>query len=650
MSRRGGTVYEERDYYSREGPPPAPPPPPPAPVRTRERERDYEEVDTYSRREREPERGSRPDFLREDYGRPDPGQLVVRERKEETFRRPRSPSPTRSVYRERVITRSPSPPPVRIREQRTERVIQRSPSPPPPVRIQSSKKSPSPPPFERVRIIERERERSPTPPPERLRARVVETRERIRERSPSPVRSVYRERVVERERTPSPPPVRIRERIVERERERSPSPPRVENIRIRNFERRPSPSPSPSPSPPPTIRAPPIHQEIITHHRHIDHGFEIAHVPSPPPPRRREKETDIDIHTSRNNTEIDIKQTSSRSRTPQPTSTSLARREKFYDDDSSIFEGERDTLKVRDTKFDISSRRSVSARPDTRERERVRVDIRDDESEGDYYRRRADERAYIGEAYNGATKDWAIVDVPPGTERVQLDGVGGGSEEITWQRYNGVRRSKFIPERDRFPERAPERIPERVPERGVERERERIEIRDDPRREGTGMEIEISSSRRREGGGSYEREYERIEESSDRRIGMPRPPPKARDESLWTEITKDLVSREAIEEMGYDFEETEFFFYIIQYLKYEDVLELVKVTEKIRRERQERIREIERERERIERRDRERDEWERFSKRKEREVPAYDDERIIEREIIYEGGRRGPPPRRGGGW
>ncbi|TVY13658.1 hypothetical protein LARI1_G008124 [Lachnellula arida] len=674
MSRRGGTVYEERDYYSREGPPPAPPPPPPAPVRTRERERDYEELDIYSRREREPERGSRPDFLREDYGRPDPGQLVLRDRKEETFRRPRSPSPTRSVYRERVIQRSPSPPPVRIREQRTERVI-RSPSPPPPVRIREQRterviqKSPSPPPFERVRIIERERDRSPTPPPERLRARMVETRERIRERSPSPARSVYRERVVERERTPSPPPVRIRERIVERERERSPSPPpvrireriverererspsppRIENIRIRNFERErlPSPSPSPSPSPPPTIRAPPIHQEIITHHRHIDHGFELARAPSPPPPpRRREKETDIDIHTSRNNTEIDIKQTSSRSRTPQPTSTSLARREKFYDDDSSIFEGERDTLKVRDTKFDISSRRSVSARPAPRERERVRVDIRDDESEGDYYRRRADERAYIGEAYNGATKDWAIVDVPPGTERVQMDGVGGGSEEITWQRYNGVRRSKFIPERDRFPARAPERLPER----GVERERERIEIRDEPRREGSGMEIEISSSRRREGSGSYEREYERIEESSDRRIGMPRPPPKARDESLWTEITKDLVSREAIEEMGYDFEETEFFFYIIQYLKYEDVLELVKITEKIRRERQERIREIERERERIERRDRERDEWERFDRRKEREVPPYDDERIIEREIIYEGGRRGPPPRRGGGW
>jgi len=231
MSRRGGQVYEERerDYYSRE------------PARAQTREREYEEVDTYIRREREPERGSRPEFLREDYGRPDPGPLVVRERDTEVFttrpleRRPRSPSPVRVVreIRERIIERSPSPPPERIRT---------------------------------TRIIERERRSPSPPPPERLRARVIETRERVRER------------------TPSPPPVRVREVYMEREirepsRERS-----QERIRVRNIEREsvraPSPSPSPSPSPPP-IRAPPIHQEIITHHRHIDHGnYQSSPLPS----------------------------------------------------------------------------------------------------------------------------------------------------------------------------------------------------------------------------------------------------------------------------------------------------------------------------------------------------------------------------------
>ena len=136
-----------------------------------------------------------------------------------------------------------------------------------------------------------------------------------------------------------------------------------------------------------------------------------------------------------------------------------------------------------------------------------------------------------------------------------MDGVGGASEEVTWQRYNGVRRSNFIPER----------------------ERERVEIREreiepEPEARTTVLEIEISN-KRREGGRTYEREYERIEESSDRRVGLPRPPPKPRvGEGLWTEVTKDLVVREAIEQAGYDFEETEFFYYILTYLRYVRIL------------------------------------------------------------------------------
>jgi hypothetical protein len=99
-----------------------------------------------------------------------------------------------------------------------------------------------------------------------------------------------------------------------------------------------------------------------------------------------------------------------------------------------------------------------------------------------------------------------------------MDGVGGGSQEITWQRYNGVRRSKFIPERDSMA----------VYDR--------------------------------------EREYER-EEVTDRRVAISLPP-RNKYGDMWTEITKDLVVREAIEELGYDYEETEYFFYVMQYLKY----------------------------------------------------------------------------------
>ena len=80
--------------------------------------------------------------------------------------------------------------------------------------------------------------------------------------------------------------------------------------------------------------------------------------------------------------------------------------------------------------------------------------------------------------------------------------------------------------------------------------------------------------------------------------------------------------------------------------KKEDVLQLVNLSESIRRERRERIREIERERERLERRDKDREEWEMVERTERRRERPYDDERIIEREIIYDGRR--PPPRRNG--
>ncbi|KAG8625102.1 hypothetical protein KVT40_006853 [Elsinoe batatas] len=57
---------------------------------------------------------------------------------------------------------------------------------------------------------------------------------------------------------------------------------------------------------------------------------------------------------------------------------------------------------------------------------------------------------------------------------------------------------------------------------------------------------------------------------------------------MWTEVTKDLVVKEAIERQGYDYEETDKFFYVIEYLKYEDVLRLVEISEDIKQMRQKR--------------------------------------------------------------
>lgn len=85
---------------------------------------------------------------------------------------------------------------------------------------------------------------------------------------------------------------------------------------------------------------------------------------------------------------------------------------------------------------------------------------------------------------------------------MRMDGIGGGAQEITWQRYNGVRRSKFL-------------------------------------------------------SGDEERATD---------FGLPPPKPKTKD--MWTEITKDLVVKEAIETMGYGYEETDYFFYVMEYLRY----------------------------------------------------------------------------------
>ncbi|KAK1985885.1 hypothetical protein LZ30DRAFT_707069 [Colletotrichum cereale] len=523
----------------------------------------FSEVDVrVKERERERE-GDRLRFLRDERA-PEAGALVLSRREVESreLSRPRHRSPS-PVYRERIIRRARSltPPPVQhVHEHQQE--LERS----------------------RVRISEREREtvRSPSRgPPQEIRARYVE-----RQRSVSP-----------------PPPARERSRvgvrIVERERER---------------ERVPSPSPSPPPPPPQpqVIRGPTIEREVITHYRDIDHGeykqyqeeprarqglmySGVTRVPSPPPPprpaprpktRTEDRELDIDITTSRRGTDIDIHRSQSRHRSP-----SRERRSPAFQDHRELVLST-DRLRIDDRHYHSGSRRRAHSAA-------ARTPV-DEESE--YITSKIDSRGKMGEAWNGATKDWAIVDVPPGTERVRMDGVGGGSAEVTWQRYNGVRRAKFIPERDSAPISAP------LPEPSPRESRDRLSLQ------------------------VYDRETEiEIEKTKDRAPARRQP----KRNEMWTEITKDLVIRDAIVELGYDFEETEYFFYIMQYLKYDDVLELVQVSDDIRRFRKDRVREYEREWVH--------DDWDRRSHHHHhhpRHAPSkYDDERIYEREVVYDSQR-----------
>lgn len=162
------------------------------------------------------------------------------------------------------------------------------------------------------------------------------------------------------------------------------------------------------------------------------------------------------------------------------------------------------------------------------------------DEEAEYITSKLDSRGRMGEAWNGATKDWTIVDVPPGTERIRMEGIGGGSTDTSFTRYSGVRRTKFIPERDGAPSPAP--VP-REPSPPPTRDRLNVAVYDRER------EIDI----------------ERITDRHSSRTPVP-PPPQPKE--MWTEITKDLVLREAIEQMGYDYEETSDFFYVMDYLRY----------------------------------------------------------------------------------
>lgn len=342
--------------------------------------------------------------------------------------------------------------------------------------------------------------------------------------------------------------------------------------------------------------------------------------------RRDRRDTEIDIYTSRNETEVDIHRHRSRGRDRSPSRERVARPIQSWDDEVLV---QADSRRLH---VDIERRRSLSrgrrahsaAPPATHQLDDEAYEITS----------RIDARGRMGEAWHGITKDWTIIDVPPGTERVRMDGAGGAAADVTWSKYSGVRRAKFVPERE---EKASvvSSTTSLSESRGRDRERERR------------LSVQIVDK---------DREVE-VEKVTDRRIAIrattPTPP---RRSDTWTEITKDLVCREAIEQSGYDFEETEYFYYIVEYLAYvsspflpphapalsklhtltnqkqEDVLRLIQLSERIRAARKERAREIAWEREY-------RDEWEHrghHHHHKHRYQVDYDDERVVEREIVYD--------------
>ncbi|KAK5950039.1 hypothetical protein OHC33_009000 [Knufia fluminis] len=671
---------------------------------TREREKD-----TFTFKEEYDRKG--PAFLRDDYGQTTAGAMVLRARDREDVtyappRRRRSPTPEKKEREEIIIRRDersesrPPAPRARPREvsrEREEIIIRRdeqsdarssAPRPRPrevsrdreEIIIRRDERSESRPPAPRYRERERSREReeiiirrdehdhhdyapprrAPTAPVrgEREREEIIIRRDERDSRSrfdddvvshrsyrppPPPSRNeVDREEIIiRREETDShsrAPPSRSRyednmalTRPIshERSRGRSHSSASEDEIIIRrdrdegrgrdasrqeiiirrtSHSRSPSPSmsvstrappvPEPTPQPPPIVYAPQIHQEVITHHRHIDHGYEVRQPvyapprppspPSPPPPpppapvRERSEER------------IEIRRSETRNGKREEEDIVISRNERSQSVGPPTRRQEREDYRE---EIDYSSSR------------RAGWEDRNIAEEAEYYNDRALSRGYPGEAYRGATRDWGLVDIPPGTKRVRMDGAGGGAQELSWKRYDGDRRAKFYPDGDYDegyttdpgrpaprPIRAPEPEPE-PPTIGP-----RYGARKDPR------------------------------------------------DGLWTEVTKDLVVKEAIKEMGYEYEETDEYYYIFKYMQYADVARLVGLSEDIKRDRHKRINEIRWENSAAPRpaiepsspraplaiegppaRERSRDDWNR------------EDERYVEREVVYRGGRPPPP-------
>ncbi|RKF64096.1 hypothetical protein OnM2_021083 [Erysiphe neolycopersici] len=349
---------------------------------------------------------------------------------------------------------------------------------------------------------------------------------------------------------------------------------------------------SPTDSP---IYAAPIHREIINHHRHINHG------------------TILDLKAL-------LKSAKSLTgfETIQPYSYETAAREidsNYYPSHSScrLYDSPGDSTRVQISGTNINdtiiyeSTRSNSCAEDfpNNPKESQSICIRVEhprwyrnpqtqefENGDEYAYQRNSERSHFDEAWNGASKDWTIIDVPSGTKRVRFESIGGEIQEITWQKYSGVRRSNHVSNRVRTESNV---ILTKQPEIS---DREHLETANDSTNQKTSsLELQLANDLKAKGNMEINERSTYYPEDSYDKPSCKFNPTNLASEDLWTEITKDLVVRQAIVEMGYEFEETRFFFYIFRYLPYEEIVHLIELSNQIRHCRHKRLQEIEWERE-----------------------------------------------------
>ncbi|KAK5083103.1 hypothetical protein LTR05_006985 [Lithohypha guttulata] len=611
------------------------------------------ERDDYDRR------GSLPAFLRDDYGQTNAGAMVLRARDKEDVtyavpRRRRSPSPEKQERDEIIIrreerseSRPPAPRP-RRREgsrEREEIIIRRD------ERTESLPPAPRPRPRpreeerEREEIIIRRDERSDAPPAPRYRER---GRDSSREREEIIIRREERS-----QSRPAAP--RYRERDTSRERE---------EIIIRREER------DDHYAPPPRSRTAPIREtereEIIIRRdeRDDDNYSRRSYRPPPPPVKDELERQEIIIRRDK----VD---SNDRARVP-------ARR---YEDDLAL---------TRPISHERSRGRSHSSASEDE------IIIRRDEREGRRGERSRQEIIIRHQSRSRSPSPTASVSTrapapappPPAPEPQVIYAPQIHQEVITHHRHVDHGYEVRIPPRpapvySRPPSPpSPPPAPPPAPASIRSLSEERIEIRRSEMRNGERetQDIVISRNERSRSRGpppvrfredDYREEVDRTEIDirrerdyhNDRALIRPEPEPEPptigprygarRDprDGLWTEITKDLVVKEAIREMGYEFEETDDHYYIFKYMTYPDVARLVGLSEDIRRDRAKRINEIR---------------WENAASPRPVVEPTSpraplaiegppsrgfrddrgwnrEDERYVEREVVYRGGRPPPP-------
>lgn len=549
-----------------------------------------------------------PSFLRDDYGQTAAGPMVLRARDREdvtyaSSRRRRSPSPERKKEREEII----------IRDERSE-------SRPRPPRARPREEE-----REREEIIIRRDERSTSIPPAPLRRPREESRER-------------EEIIIRRDERSESRPAAPRYRGREQSRER-------EEIIIRRDERDEFAPPSRSRTAP--IRDERDREEIIIRRderdRYEDDVVSRRSYQPPPPPARTEVDR-REIIIRREQSETD-----DRSHVPR----------RRYDDDFALSRP-KSHERARGRSHSSASEEEIIFRREEREGRRG------EESRQEIIIRKSSRSRSPSPATTVSSRPAPVQEPAPAPQPQVIYAPQIHQEVITHHRHidHGyeVRQPLMREPVYSRPPSPPSPPPPPPPAPVRDESEERIEIRRTDTRNGRSEDQDIVISRRERSRSAgppaprykqrddFEIDYHRERDyepapSIGNRFGARRDP---RDR-LWTEITKDLVVKEAIKEMGYEFEETEENYYIFKYMEYADVARLVGLSEDIKRDRHKRINEIR---------------WENEFAPRPAIAPASpraplaiegprerpdsrgwhrDDERFVEREVVYRGGRPPPP-------